>query len=146
MRKSKQYLYIDALRMVYYAFFHSVMPYGLIFWGNRTHSMSVFELQNRAVRIMVGAGSRDSCRKIFKLLKILTLTSQYIYSLVMFVVNNMELFAENSEMHTTVTRNSSNLHLPSSNLTVFQKGLQYFGVKVYNNLPGNIKQLREKSI
>jgi hypothetical protein len=90
---------------------------------------------------MVGAGSRDSCRKILKLLKILTLTSQYIYTLVMFVVNNMELFAENSDMHTTVTRNSSNLHLPSSNLTVFQKGSQYFGIKVYNNLPGNIKWL-----
>jgi hypothetical protein len=90
---------------------------------------------------MVGAGSRDSCRKIFKLLKILTLTSQYIYSLVMFVVNNIELFAENSEMHTTVTRNSSNLHLPSSNQTIFQKGSQYFGINVYNNLPGNVKWL-----
>jgi hypothetical protein len=55
---------------------------------------------------MVGAGSRDPCRKIFKLLKMLTLTSQYIYSLVMFVVNNLELFAENSEMHTMVTRKS----------------------------------------
>jgi hypothetical protein len=71
---------------------------------------------------MLGAGSRDSGRKIFKLLKILTLSSQYVYSLMMFVVNNMELFAENSEMHTTVTRNSSNMHLPSSNLTVFKKG------------------------
>jgi hypothetical protein len=53
----------------------------------------------------------------------------------------MELFAENSDMHTTVTRNSSDLHLPSSNLTVFQKGTQYFGITVYNGLPGNIKQL-----
>jgi hypothetical protein len=59
----------------------------------------------------------------------------------MFVVNDMELFAENSEMHTTATRNSSNLHLPSFNLTVFQKGSKYFGIKVYNSLPGNIKQM-----
>jgi hypothetical protein len=73
-----------------------------------------------------------------------TLTSQYTYSLVMFVVNNMELFAENSEMHTTITRNSSNLPLPSSYLTVFQKGSQYFGIKAYNSFPGNIKQ-RSKS-
>jgi hypothetical protein len=56
----------------------------------------------------------------------------------------MELFSENSEMHTTVTRNSSNLHLPSSILTVFQKGSQYFGIKVYNSLPGNIKQLSKR--
>jgi hypothetical protein len=59
----------------------------------------------------------------------------------MFVVNNMEMFAENSELYATVTRNSSNLHFPISNLTVFQKGPQYFGIKVYNSLPSNIKQL-----
>jgi hypothetical protein len=59
----------------------------------------------------------------------------------MFVVNNMELFAENSELYATVTRNSSNLHFPVSNLTVFQKGPQYFEIKVCNSLPSNIKQL-----
>jgi hypothetical protein len=117
------------------------MSYGLIFWDKGTHSTSVFKPQKRAVQIMVATGSRDLCRRIFKLLKILTLTYQYIYSLVMSVVNNMELCAENSEMHTTVTRNNSNLHLPSSKLTVFQEGSQYFGIKVYNSLPGNIKQL-----
>jgi hypothetical protein len=63
----------------------------------------------------------------------------------MFVVNNMELFAENSEMYTTVTRKSSNMHLPSSNLTIVQKGSQYFGIKVYNVLPDNIKQLSKSN-
>jgi hypothetical protein len=59
----------------------------------------------------------------------------------MFVVNNMKLFAENSELYATVTRNSLNLHFPISNLTVFQTGPHYFGIKVYNSLPSNIKQL-----
>jgi hypothetical protein len=58
----------------------------------------------------------------------------------MFVVNNMELFAENPELYATVTRNSSNLYFPISNLTIFQKGPQYFGMKVYNSFPSNIKQ------
>jgi archaellum biogenesis ATPase FlaH len=49
IRKSKQYLCIDALRMVYYTFFHSEMSYCLIFLGNRTHSVSVFKLQKRAL-------------------------------------------------------------------------------------------------
>jgi hypothetical protein len=64
-RKSKQYLSIEALKMVYYAFFHSIMSYGLICWGNINNSMCIFKLQKRAVRIMVGAGNRDSFRKIF---------------------------------------------------------------------------------
>jgi hypothetical protein len=65
IRTSKQYLGIDALKMVYYAFFHSIISYGLICWGNRTHSSCVFKLQKRAARIMVEAGNTVSCRKIF---------------------------------------------------------------------------------
>jgi hypothetical protein len=34
-----------------------------------------------------------------------------------------------------------NLYLPIANLSVFQKGPEFFGIKVYNNLPGSIKQL-----
>jgi hypothetical protein len=107
--------------MVYYAFFHSVMAYGLIFWGNTNHSMRIFKLQKRAVRIMVGAGNRDSCRKIFTSPKILPLPSEYIYSLVMFVINNRDLFT-NTDKYKIVTRNSSNLYFPLTNLTIFQKG------------------------
>jgi hypothetical protein len=62
IRKSKQYLCIDALKMVYYAFLRSVISYGLIFWGNRTHSMGALKLHRRAIQIMVGDGNRDSCK------------------------------------------------------------------------------------
>jgi hypothetical protein len=44
------------------------------------------------------------------------------------------------------TRNSSNLHLPSFNLTIFRTGSQYFGIKVYNGLPDNIKQRAKSKI
>jgi hypothetical protein len=59
----------------------------------------------------------------------------------MSVVNNMDLFVINFDKYTTVTRNSSNLYLPLSDLTIFQKGSQYMGIKVYNSLPHNMKQL-----
>ena len=87
IRRSKLYLSNDTLKMVYYAFFHSVMSYGLIFWGNSTKSKCVFKLQKRAIRIIMGARNNDSCREFFKILKILPLSAQYIYSLLMFVVN-----------------------------------------------------------
>jgi len=48
----------------------------------------------------------------FELLKILPLSAQYIYSLVMFVVNNRNLFFDNAELYTIKTRNSYNLHPP----------------------------------
>jgi hypothetical protein len=59
----------------------------------------------------------------------------------MYIVNNLELFVINFNRNTSATRNSMNLYLPTANLRVFQKGPEFFGIKVYNNLPGSIKQL-----
>jgi hypothetical protein len=43
--------------------------------------MKVFRLQKKIIRIMMGAGSRDSCREFFKMLGILPLTAEYMYTL-----------------------------------------------------------------
>jgi hypothetical protein len=81
MRVVKPFLSLDSLKMVYYSYFHSVMTYGLIFWGNSHHSNIIFRLQKRIIRIIVGIRGRDSCREHFKNLKILPLQSQFILSL-----------------------------------------------------------------
>ena len=72
------------------------------------------------------ARNNDSCREFFKILKILPLSAQYIYSLLMFVVNNRNLFLDNEELYTIKTRNSYNLHPPLSHLTKYQKGVHSF--------------------
>jgi len=85
--------------MVYYSYFHSIMMYGLIFWGN-SHYSNIFRLQKRIIRIIVGIRGRDSCREHFKKLKILPLQSQYILSLLLFIVDNGDYFKVNSEIQT----------------------------------------------
>jgi len=118
------------------------MTYGLIFWGNSHYSNIIFRLQKRIIRIIVEIRGRDSCREHFKKLKILTLRSQYIISLLLFVVDNGDYFKVNSQIHNINTRNKSNLYLPISNLSVYQKGTYYSGIKEFNNsLPSQIKDL-----
>jgi hypothetical protein len=56
------------------------------------------------------------------------------------VVKNREKFKFNSEIHNINTR-YNNFHYPIGNLTVFQKGTYYFGMKVVNNLSSSIKNL-----
>jgi len=126
--------------MVYYSYFYSIMTYGLIFWGNSHYSNVIFRLQKRIIRIIVGISGRDSCREHFKKLKILPLQSQFILSL-LFVVDNGDYFKVNSEIHNINTRNKLNLHLPISNLSVYQRGTYYSGIKVFNSLPSQIKDL-----
>jgi len=110
-------------------FFHSVMRYGIIFWGNSSHSSIIFRMRNKAIRIMEGCGNRVSCRNLFKKLQILSLTSQYMLSLLMFVVQNKNLFLTNNENHNLDTRQRKNLYLPQVNFTIYQKGSYYLRIK-----------------
>ena len=46
----------------------------------------------------------------------------------------------NSEVHNYTTRQKINFHLPSANLTQFQTGICYLGIKVFNKLPQYLKE------
>ena len=111
----------DILKMVYHFYFHSLINYGKTFWGNFSYSNSIFKLCKRINRIIVGIGIRDFCREFFKILNILPLISQYIFDLLLFMVNNKNQFGVISEIQSINTRNNSNLHQPSSHLTIYQK-------------------------
>ena len=51
------------------------------------------------------------------------------------------MFEHTCEIHTTSIRNRTNLHLPHLKLTTVQKGAYCSEIKVYNDLPSNIKSL-----
>jgi hypothetical protein len=76
LSKLKPVVSNNALKSVYFSYFHSIMSYGIMFWGNLSQAERVFKLQKRAVRIMIGCGHRDSCRDNFKDMFILPLRSQ----------------------------------------------------------------------
>ena len=47
VKKLFHILNIDALLVVYFAYFYSVIKYGIIFWGNSTNADWVFMLQKK---------------------------------------------------------------------------------------------------
>ena len=61
--------------------------------------------------------------------------------MLIFVIKNRDLFLLNSEIYDINTRFKHNLHLPSTNLTLVQKGVLYSGSRIYNHLPAHIKNL-----
>jgi hypothetical protein len=141
MRVVQSFLSLDSLKLIYYSYFHSILTYGIIFWGNNHHSNVIFKMQKRIIRIMVGIRNRDSCREHFKRLKILPLQSQYLLLLLLFVADNGDYFRLNSEIHSFNTKNKSNLHPPPSKLAVLQRGPYYSGIRAFNNLPSYVKNL-----
>ena len=86
IRSVKPYVSHQMLKAIYYAYFHAIMSYGIIFWGQSPDSTKVFLMQKRVIRTMMGCRGRDSCRRLFIELGILTLSSQYFFCLLLFVV------------------------------------------------------------
>ena len=61
IRTVKSFMSLKALKTVYFSYFHSIMSYGVIFWGNSYVSKDIFIIQKRIIRILANKSRRDSC-------------------------------------------------------------------------------------
>jgi len=139
LRNIKHVIPIDKLRAIYFAHIHSITSYSIIFWGSSSYANKVFILQKKIIRIITNIKPRDSFREVFKNMEIMRFYSQYIYSLILYTLNNKHLFTTNNKIHKYKTRNNNNLHLPTANLSKFNKGAYISGIKVFNHLPHHLK-------
>jgi hypothetical protein len=129
----------------FFAYFHSLMGYGIIFWGNSSDSKEVFTLQKKIIRIVAGKKPQNYCRNLFKRLQILTLKCEYIFSLLNFIISNQEHFHADSAVQRVNTRNKPHLHRPTANLTSFQIRTYYSGITIFNNQPSSLKSLANEN-
>ena len=142
IRGIKPLLNLNALKTIYYTYFHSVMSYGIIFWETSHFATNIFRIQKRMIRTITNRSKRDSCGLIFKQLQILTLPGQYVYSLLMFVNKSRECFYLILTFMVGI-RVNLNLRLPTTNLKLVQKGVYHSAIKIFNHLPTEIKSLFE---
>ena len=98
-RQIKPYMIQPTLIILYYASFHSIMNYGIIFLENSTHNSNIFKTQKRVIINITGKRNRDSCTNLFKELKILPFKLQHILSLLLFVIGNRDNFIKNLEQY-----------------------------------------------
>jgi hypothetical protein len=49
---------LDVLRTIYFSNVHSVISYGIIFWGNSHFSINIFKIQKRIIRIITNIGAK----------------------------------------------------------------------------------------
>ena len=136
----------ETLSMVYFAYIHSIMNYGIIWGWNQPYSEKIFKIQKRVIRIMTNWRWETHIGTWSKKLEILPLYSQYIFSLLIFVIKNKHLFYTNNQIHSIHTKFKTNLHPPIANLTKFQKGVHSSGIKIFNYIPHNTKDIANEII
>jgi hypothetical protein len=64
----------------------------------------------------------------------------------LFVIDNKNKFCSDLEVHGLNTRSKNQLYLPTSNLSVFQKGTMFTGTRLFKRLPRTIQSLRKDRI
>jgi hypothetical protein len=60
------------------------------------------------------------------------------------ILNNQEFLQTNSAIHSVNTRNRDHLHIPTANLSRFQKSAYFAGIKIFNSLPSDLRSLTNK--
>ena len=83
-----------ALKIVYYANFHSLISYGVIFWGDASNSQKIFVLQKRELRTMLKLHYLEHCKQYFQLHEILPLPCVYILYCLTFFRKNPDIFEQ----------------------------------------------------
>ena len=81
IRSIKLFMSHKTLRLIYHFLFHTVMSYRIILWRSSCHSIQIFQMQKRVIRIIKECGNRDYCRILLKKLTVLLFMSQYVLSL-----------------------------------------------------------------
>lgn len=132
-----------AARDTYFAYFHSLMTYGVIFWGMAADAGRIFILQKRAVRYILGLKCRDSCRGKFKELNIMTMVCEFIYQNILYVRQNLDNMTFNKDIHNFNTRHKNNIVLPQTRLAKIAKSYLFISIKLYNKIPVDIRNMND---
>ena len=132
---------VETARLVYFSYFHSIMSYGILLWGNAADIQTVFVLQKRAVRAIYNLSPRYSLRDKFKEINILTVPSQYIYENLLYAHKNINLFMKNSDVHSINTRNKNKLVMPATRLQKISGSFKCQCIRFYNKIPSDIQKL-----
>ena len=119
----------------------SRLRYGIMFWGGDGKSIKIFWLQKKVIKLITGVHKCESCRPIFRKFKILTLASLYIFEMLCFLKKYQGKVKHNLEIHEHNTRKKHDLHTKHCNTVLYHRSVINMGIKLFNKLPIQIKQL-----
>ena len=120
---------------------------------NRTNRIMI--LQKRAIRIIVHAPYLSHTTPIFYSLKILKFTDMFLFQtcIFMYLCFNHFLpdsilchFTLNCNIHSHLTRNAFNFHLPKTRTAFYQRSLFYQGPVNWNSLPLSLQKSKSVNI
>lgn len=129
------------LLQTFHGQFQSVACYAILAWGHSCHSERIFKLQRRAMRVLCGMGYREDVKEKYTELNILTIPSRFIYESLIYTYKNLNNFQRNRYYHNYITRYNNDIRPEFLRLQKSRTASNYYGIKFFNLLQNDIKQL-----
>ena len=147
LKKLKNILPLSKLCSVYQALAEIHIRYADVVWGNlpktKLHTLQCF--QDRALSIIKNAKIKDKWQGNWLKVESLIKLDQAV---MIFKINNKlcpeslwSRFRQIYEISNYNTRNSRNLEIPMTNLEKTKKGFHHNGLKVWNSIPNEVREL-----
>ena len=132
---------------IYYTNFHTLLMYGIIFWGGDNKSNSTYKLQ-MCVCVCVcvcihrhthtshsGISKHTSRRQVFQDFNILPVVCIYIFEMWYYITDHKKSVVQNVKFH-NYNNKKCILHVPFCNKQ--SVGNTCMGIRLYNNMPDHI--------
>ena len=129
--KISKYMHRETLKIIYYAFFHSIITYGIIGWGG-AYSNSLQRLEKLEARVHKIINKNDFVND-----NPLNIQQAYAYESLLYNFNTLKFTYLNSA---SITR-SKLILLPKNTKRVSDKSNYIKAIKLYNKLPNDYKTL-----
>jgi hypothetical protein len=122
---------------------NGTLRYGIIAWGsaNERDIQKILIQQKKAIRIVEQLGPQEHCKPYFISNNILTVISLYLYEVIVLIKSNPPQLR--TDCHNHNLRNKTNFNLNHHRLTKTSKTPSFMGVKMYNLLPKNLKEINQ---
>ena len=101
----------------------------------------ILGIQKRVIRSVIGVNSRTSCRQLFKELNILTLVSLYILEVICYIRKHHQFVDLNPNILLIIHEEKWISTSKSYNTDLYKRSVINMGTKLYNKLPGYIKEI-----
>ena len=149
----------QVLRMIYYAFVHSHLLYGIELYANTAihHLSKLMVLNNKLLRILQQKSTKTRNFELYKRFSTLPLQLLHSFQILLFmhkyVYNRNELppafaeyFEENTLVHHHDTRQKNDFHVVNVRTETGKRSIKYKGCNLWNNLPVEIKNIKSPLI
>lgn len=132
----------DTLKLAYFALIESHIRYGIEVWGicSKTNMDRILRKQKKAVRLVAGAQFSESCRPLFKRLKLLTAPALYMLACAFRVHWTVETRERARDIHEHQTRSAHRV----INQHTDRRHPEKRAVAIYNLVPDTMKSLPDK--